>query len=228
MWRSCGWLAALLIASVVWARVPRDAGVCARAPLSAGQAWVETVSVTEQHRSEPSRPDSDLPDTTFRRRSSIEVLAAGDGGITLVSRPLDAGASETFLTSDRLWWPIAFEGQGGSVFRRIVSGGPVELVSRKATRHRLGPAHVYEVADGDGDTSASCGGLVRTWSERVSGTITVLDGTSLIVAATLVDDESEENDRRFLDELEDGGVVLITGHWSSAIHRTATVEVSCE
>lgn len=216
------------------------AAPCLRAPLSVGQSWVETIATTEQYRSEPPRPDSDGLDQSARLRTLKVVLAIGDGGMSVASVPLELSAplgarrATRFYPSFGEWapsllWPNEFSGHGGQVFAEIVKGDrrPARLTSRKAVRHRLGPAHVFEVSDADHDSSASCGGLATTTGERVEGTITVLDDTSLIVAANLIDDEFEENDRHFQQDLEDGGIEIITGHSVWRIHRSETIDVSC-
>ncbi len=201
-------------------------------PLAAGQAWIESVSVTEERHFDPPRPGEEDLDQKFRLRTSKTVVAIVDGGVLVSSVPQGESAPRRseYLGFEQgapsLQWPSELALHGGPLLGRIVNGAAPRLISRRATTHALGPAHVYEVADEDLDSSASCGGLSTLWGESVKGTVTVLDGTSLIVAADLRDDESEENDRYFRDELEDGGITLITGHWLTTIRRTVTIEVS--
>lgn len=239
------WLVSLAAAAGVdggW--VDPSPGRCLRAPLTAGQSWVEDVWVRVDRTWSGSGQTAGKSTEQSHHRRRVTVVSATDAGVMFVAQPPEVGDSGTATGfpyenrwtvgpasrwSEALLWPDGHPPALGAVLTgRALTESEARFRSRAGRRHRLGPAHVLELSGEVGDASASCGGLNTSVEDRVTGSVTVLDWAPLVAAADLTETDSTDNQRHYVDVDEDGGTVVDDTQSSSVQVTRWTLELSCE
>jgi hypothetical protein len=242
---TASWLLALAAVAGVdggWANPTPER--CVRAPLTAGQSWVEDVWLRQDRAWSGTGEVPGKSTERFHGRRRVTVVATTDAGVTLAAEPLvvgDAGAAQGLPSeprwtggsasrwSESLLWPDGHPPALGAILDgRALSASDARFRSRIGRTHRLGPAHVLGLIGEVGDGSASCGGLAEEEADTVGGSVVVLDGTALVVAADLTETDSTSRRRHYVDTDEDGGTVVFDSQSSSVQVTRWILELSCE